>query len=691
MIDVEQVGAKVTGRTSKAPRQWPATLPAYAGLVIAAALILVHRYVSGLPRTQTTGLMPVDGLFSVAFVLALLFVAWIIGQRVLRIGALQWQASLERAVFSMALGLGVMAYATFAVASAGFLFPLVMLMMAGSTVVLLRSEVADVGQQMCAAGRVLLATCSAQRSLAVLIGLFGALYGLLALAVALLPPVGYDALWYHLAAPALFVQAHRLLILPSISQSNFPFTVELLYTLCLLFGDESGPGLVHLAFTILTVLGIWSFTAWKFDRRTAWLSVGAFITASEVIDWAPIPDIDLALTLYEFLATYAVLVWLQRRDMRWLMVGATMGGLAVACKYTAAPLVGILAILVVCADGLAPRRLFAHLGRGALLPTTAFIIVCPWLLKNTLAFHNPIFPLLASKPPNLVFGHGELAAPSVPATPVRAVVVWLTPLHLLQTGEALALTGRGLRDYLELPVQIFLKGDMEIFAQPSLLFLLAPLALFCRRDSVIIRQIALVAALMAVIWSVGLQELRYLLPAFPLFAILSGHALARLQEAPWRRPTGGRMVAVLVPMILVVSLAEYLFDDSRAQPLPVLLGQTSRDQYLRREVNSYAAESYLHTVLRPGEQALAIGESRGYYSPTPILLDLWRDRSTEVFIRPGSPDATEALLRNAHITYLLVTDASFHQEAMALPDHGIQLEALFHQYAQRHLQMIYNF
>ena len=665
--------------------------PRPVGIVIAGtaalALTAAHIALSRLTLQQTTLLAPLDSLFTVTLVLSMLTLAWALGSRLLRRTTIVWNNAAERMIFSTAVGLGILAYTVMALAFFHFLYAPLLVALAGASVVLLRSEIEEIGAVVKATlARLPRASC---RQFAPVSWIFGG--GVLLLAIqallALLPPFGYDALWYHLTAPRAFLQQHSFVVLPAIGQAGFPFTVEMLYTVCLAFASDAAPALLHLACAVLAIFGVWSFGARYFDRRAGWLAVAAMLTATDLHKLSTQADIDLALMLFEFLAVYALLVWLDRRDPGWLLLAAAMAGRALGSKYTALALLAPLGLLLLFANGSGWRSV-----RGGIRPLAAFVvcallIASPWYLKNIVLFHNPLYPFLSSP-----YVDRALAIPSPPASLAPAapglLSLALLPLHVLQSASGLALTGRGLADYLQLPLQVYLRGDLEMNGQPSVLFLLAPLVLLFDRRPVVLR-LLFIALLMSVLWALGPQELRYLVPAFPIFALLSGAALLWL--AGRCRSVRATRLVVLLPVLclLTVPLAEDINFFRFMQPVPVLAGLESKDAFLRRVVTSYAALSYLGSVIQPGQRALALGESRTYYATFPFITDGSRDLARRVFVDAGSPATVDALLTHDGIAYIIVNDDDMKFQAAVAPTQVRQAMAAFHQFQQQYLTEVY--
>ena len=64
----------------------------------------------------------------------------------------------------------------------------------------------------------------------------------------LTPPVSRDALIHHLAIPKLWIRHGGFVETPWASFSYMPMNVDILYLVPLLFGNDTIPALIHLAF-----------------------------------------------------------------------------------------------------------------------------------------------------------------------------------------------------------------------------------------------------------------------------------------------------------------------------------------------------------------------------------------------------------------------------------------------------------
>ena len=73
---------------------------------------------------------------------------------------------------------------------------------------------------------------------------------------ALGPELSFDALWYHLTLPKLYLSHHTIMHIPGglLYYSDMPKLIEMIYTGALSFGMPILPKVIHLFFGILTVV-----------------------------------------------------------------------------------------------------------------------------------------------------------------------------------------------------------------------------------------------------------------------------------------------------------------------------------------------------------------------------------------------------------------------------------------------------
>jgi hypothetical protein len=200
-------------------------------------------------------------------------------------------------------------------------------------------------------------------------------------------PNGYDVVEYHLQVPREWFEAGKIFPLDHNVFSYFPFNVEMHYLLAmhLCSGPWSGmylAQLMHGAMCGLTVLAVWTICG-RGWRGTA----AAVLTAA--VPWVPL----LASVAYDeggmlLWGTLAVGWAMRARNLKQIALAGIFAGLAAGAKLTAVPVlfVGIpLALLITQCS-------VRTLGRCAVFGACGLLAASPWLIRNQVWAHNPIFP-----------------------------------------------------------------------------------------------------------------------------------------------------------------------------------------------------------------------------------------------------------------------------------------------------------
>ncbi|HEX5506502.1 MAG TPA: glycosyltransferase family 39 protein [Thermomicrobiales bacterium] len=623
-------------------------LPPAAAAVLLLALYAAHQRVVALPATATSALVPLARLFDLCLLAGALLLAHALGARLLRALGLT-AAPAEGTACATGLGLGALAYAALALGFVGLYRPPVLLAAVALAAVLLRRDLATSAAGVFRAARRLREIAGAMpRGVPVLVVLLaGALF--LAMLGALTPPHHYDPLSYHLVAPARYLQTGRIAPLPHLEYANLPFTAEVLYGIGLAFGSLAFGQLLHLAFGGLTALALWALARRRCEAPTAWLALAVFLATPLVTVWMRVADVDLALACFVFLMLAAAL---RAGDAdagpaarRWLALAGAFGGLALGTKYQALFVVPVLALLLVI-DG-AWRRRGARKAAGDALVFlgAAALVAAPWYAKNWIALGNPLWPLF--------FGGRDLGA-GVPAL-------------LTYYARGMAISPRTLAGYLALPLQVYLRGDIEQrFAILSPLFVLLPALVVLPRRRDLAYCLVLSAAIFAG-WAAGFQELRYLLPLCAPLALATAYVL----RAAWARRGLRWAVRPALIACALLTLGVTALQVGADRPTAVLLGRESQDAYLRRSITtgaSYRALSFLAGRVRPGETVRCFDEAQVFYFDFPVETD--HLNVNLLALTEAHPDPADALatLRAEHVDYLLVNEANLRYAERFDPD-----------------------
>jgi hypothetical protein len=405
--------------------------------------------------------------FPVAIPAALALSAWLAlvfigtGLWVLRFLNMRIRSPLESAAVAGALGMGLWGLLTLAIGALGLLYAAVLVgLLAAATaasVPVWREWTASVAQSRPRLPRGAPAEAGttsenepAEAGTTNFIGWIAAVLSCAAIVLAavytLTPEIQSDALRYHLAAPQAYVREHRVFYIPSNAFTNFPFLLEMLFTLAFAIAGDLAAKMIHFECYVLTGL----FVALLARREAAGsrlpygiLAALAFWTTPTALLVGAWGFIDLGTALFFVATIYALLQWhgasgppsrsglcvedgppLQSGycgsgpQSGWRLLSGLFLGLLLGTKYT------MLAMLVVVPIALLPSlrgaalwRLrgtkqsnlglvelpsFAPNGRWDIrywIRSSAFVIAAallaasPWFIKNILFTGNPVYPL----------------------------------------------------------------------------------------------------------------------------------------------------------------------------------------------------------------------------------------------------------------------------------------------------------
>ena len=193
---------------------------------------------------------------------------------------------------------------------------------------------------------------------------------------ALGPEIGFDALWYHLTLPKIWLQRHAMIFIPGsqFKYSVMPMLTEMFYFIF--------PGkLVHYLFGILTLTAAFKLSR-KFLSINYSLLAVLILVSNLVFSWEQTSAyIDLARAFFEILALYLFL------DNK-IYKSAIVLGLAASTKLLAFGSLPIFWILIQL-----KTKSLKYIIRYSLF---VILVVSPWLLRAYLAAGNPVYPFFTS-------------------------------------------------------------------------------------------------------------------------------------------------------------------------------------------------------------------------------------------------------------------------------------------------------
>jgi hypothetical protein len=645
-------------RTRLSSRVWAPPLLA-VGLIL-WRLVLPERSLEAVgPRALA------DALFAIGLMLLILYTARGLGGIVLRLLAVAPLDPSLLLVFSLAGGLGSLAYGVLALGLVGLLTPPVVFLWLAAAAVLAWRETITHGRDWADPWQPFRSLSPGLRAgLVVALAVFG-----MSLMQALSPVWDYDGLMYHLQGPALFLQAGRLILLPDLWQANGPLLTEMLYLIGLAAGSEVFSKVLHLAMAAMLVLSTFAVGRRHLGDRGGWLAAGILLGVSILPVWGSLAYADMAWALYELLALAAFLEWRRSPRRTWLVVSGGLLGWAMGSKYTALALfpIMLLAILVDPQAGHGVQRIRSALWLGG----TSLIVASPWYIKNLIWAGNPIYP----------FFFGGTGWP-----PAR--------LDMLMAYLGSFGTGRSLIDTFLLPVSLFTQRAafgtfMSRIDIPSLLFLLALAFPFLRRDHPL-RPLGWMMLLRFALWAVGTQQTRFLLPLYPVLSLLAASVLDAWLATPYASRIGRVAVSGAVGGLMAVTLAYQVIYFVSTRPDRVVLGSETKDSFLERSVYDYAVMRYIRGSLEPTDRVFMAWDGQGFRCDERCLPDAEQSQWVQLAASADTTQAVTEALRDLGVTHLLVDLEGMNFMLLHDPTglHAAAAAMLTHEYAPVCLEVV---
>lgn len=399
----------------------------------------------------------------------------------------------------------------------------------------------------------------------------------LALIQALAPPIGNDALAYHLYHAKEFVLRHRIQYLPYSRESLWPYFTETFFMIGLLLEGTIFPQLFHWAFYILTAALVYSFGRRFYDEKLARAAFLIFIFTPVAFAQAGHAYVDLSLAFFVFAALYAFLLYdVYRDDKIFVLAGAFAGG-AAAVKYLGLGACLILGILIAAKTRFRLKAL-------ACFALAAFLAAGFWYVHSWAAIGNPVYPFF----PKFFGGNGfefDIGAGVGMGKNLIAFLKlgWNMTMHPLSFG-----------------------GEMI----GPLFLMFTPLAFLGIKKA---RPAALFFTVFTVFYTYFLftqsQHLRFYLSVAPMLSIAAAAGLRNVSSfGVWHRR------AALAALAAVLCLHGMIFVYRTRYLWPVVAGKISAEKYLLKYERSYEGYRFFRDHLKGGERYFVANEVRYFYN-----------------------------------------------------------------------------
>lgn len=389
---------------------------------------------------------------------------------------------------------------------------------------------------------------------------------------ALGPELAFDALWYHLTIPKIFIEEGRVFFIPGglLYYSVMPKLVDLLYIPAIVFGGEILAKLVHFSFGILTLMVLFKLAREILPKRFS-IFVLVIFYSNLVVAWqSTTAYIDLARTFFEILALYLFIFCVKKQNSESFYKSAVVLGFSIATKILSATSLLTFSIISVFSK-INIRKIIIFVFVAVLLPSPFFI----FSFVNT---GNPFFPIFTKTYP---------ASVNINIFTEISNFVWsqdpISPIYII------------------------------VF--PLIIF-------YYRKFTKLIKIITIYSAVSFLLWLVVPQTGggRFVMSYLPAFSILVGAAILYASN---------RLKKYLIAIIISIAISTLVYRSvANFKFLPQVLGFETKHDFVTKNLNFsfgdfYDTDGYFERNITERDRVLLYGLHNLYYIDFPYIHESW--------------------------------------------------------------------
>jgi len=575
-------------------------------------------------------------ILDVIFISILVLLSFTIGHRIFNLFKIKFKSFLEEFVFSVGIGLGFVSYLILLMGLAGLLYSwscllllIVLLCFALWESLKSKPDITKIFHQF----KVFLKN-SDQLERALLIVLI--LTILLIFIACLAPPMDLDSLVYHLSIPKIWAHNHKIVYIPYVLASEFPLTIETLYTLGMILTDDISAGLIIWAYSVLFILSIFSFCRENFSVKVGILASSAYCCIPLFGSLSTRTLVDMATAYYAFLGLYAFLRYVDSDEFKWLIMCCVISGFAASTKHSGIIPFVVLSIAIAIVE-FKRRKLTLQSFKHILLCYLIFLAVpLPWYIKSFINTGNPTVIYFTN-----IFGGRNL----LPADMSNTVISWRSSYGYKPELMRLLISP------LKLLLKSFFSGPRYWLLGPFAMTFV-PLLAILKNIPRIIKYLLAYSFGLLILYSIVTDQTRLAMPIFTGLFIVGSYSAYQVFD---KLNSIKRLIQAIIIISFLVNMIPLWQDVSKKAP--VAFGLETRGQYLERRVDIYGAIDYANRNLGNNVKILTM-DARGYHFDKPYIVGA---KLFQGYIRFDEiNDLTQLLnmLKSYGITHILSKDSS---------------------------------
>jgi hypothetical protein len=409
------------------------------------------------------------------------------------------------------------------------------------------------------------------------------------------PAKGNDALVYHLSDAKYFAQHHLVTFIPYTSSSVYPYFMEMLFTLAMLFDNPLLAKLFHFSMAFFGGLAVYSL-GWRYiNKEVAIIATAIFYLTPGVFTQATYAYIDIGWAFYTFMGFYAIMLWDFSSERRWLVLAGVMCGIAADTKYIGL-ITPVTVGLVLVIKGFLQKEKYKDLARNfALFSIIVVIIIFPYYIRSFLYTGNPFYPFYAKYiAESGWYGHDGFDFGMKKTFLNFIVSPWYVTFY---------------------PGKIF--GGSESQLSPLYLAFL-PALIFLRKKGKPILLISIFVGIFYFFWFFKFPAVRYILPIIPFLALLCGYVVWAMDN---RSRYFGYLIKTVFSVFLVLNFGLCIYYNR--EELVFFSNGANVEDYLSKQDRSSKIFQYINKHTPPTSKILIIGELRTLYLDRENIRELY--------------------------------------------------------------------
>jgi len=445
---------------------------------------------------------------------------------------------------------------------------------------------------------------------------------LLTLMGSLSPPIGNDALTYHLSLPKIFLENHKISHIQYSRTSLWPNLTEMFFAIGMILKSDILAKLFSFSITILLVCAIYSFCRRFFSSEAGFVAGVLFFTTPVVFQQTTFAYNDLALALFSFLAFYGFFLFLSLKQLKWIVLTGVFSGFCMSTKYTGMQIPIVVGLILLFALLRAEDR-SKTLKAIFIFSSLTLIVSGVWYLRSYLILDNPVFPFAES-----IFGVGH-------------------PAHI--RGREGAGMGISLSKFIMFPWNITMyprEFGGEILGPVYLSFIPGIFIIQSNKNKVMIRALLVIVLTYVALWFFTVQIVRFFLPCLGFVAILVALVFVGMEK---------KFIRIFLSSALIVLLGfnTILCAHYNRDAFKLKVGMMSEGKYLEKNERSYKVYKYVNDKLPKSSIILSVGEPRSYYCNRGFIYEYNLRHDTHYYEKVKNPDEMVRFLKSEGITHIL--------------------------------------